>query len=250
VLSLGQGEPIFGAASKTEVGGEVGQLYGYETDGIFQTQAEVTEHAYQTPGTAPGDRRFVDQNNDGYVDDDDRVYLGSAIPDFYYGITTHFNWKNWDLSMLFQGTVGNKIYNAQKARLTQMGGYDNHIVDVIDRWTPQNTDAEWPRAIYLDPNGNARTSDVYVEDGSYMRLQDLTIGFTLPQEYATRIGAQSVRVYASAQNVFTLTGYEGYDPDLADDGDEVDNDALFSRGYDGGGWPHPRIFRFGAQLRF
>jgi len=250
VISLGAGEPIFGGASKTEVGGEVGQLFGYKTAGIFQTQQEVDDWAFQDPQTAPGDRKFVDTNGDGVVNNDDRVYLGSAIPDFYYGLTTHVSWKSWDLSVFFQGTVGNKIFDAQMARLTDMGGYDNAIVDVNDRWTPQNTDAKWPRAIYLNPNDNARASDVYVEDGSYLRLQDLTLGFTLPQKFATRIGAQSIRVYGSTQNLFTLTGYKGYDPDLGDDGDEVDNDALFSRGYDGGAWPHPRIFRFGAQLHF
>jgi TonB-dependent starch-binding outer membrane protein SusC len=250
VLSLGAGEPIFAPGSKTEVGGEVGQLYGYEWDGIFQTQAEVDEHAFQAPGTAPGDYRFKDLNADGVVNQDDRTYLGSAIPDFYYGITSHVSWKNWDLSVLLQGTVGNKIFNFPKNFLQWQRSFNNQSVATLNRWTPQNTDTDVARAIYLDPNNNSRGSQLWIEDGSYLRVQDVTIGFSLPQKMGDRIGASNVRVYFSGQNLLTLTGYTGLDPELGDDGDEVDNDALFSRGWDGGSWPHPRIFRIGAQVRF
>ncbi len=250
VLSLGAGEPIFAPGSKTEVGGEVGQLYGYVWDGIFQSQAEVDEHAFQAPGTAPGDYRFKDLNGDDVVNQDDRTYLGSAIPDFYYGITGHVSWKNWDLSLLLLGTVGNKIFNFQKNFLQWQRSFNNQSTAVLDRWTPQNTDTDVARAIYLDPNNNARASRLWIEDGSYLRVQDVTIGFSLPQKLGDRIGASNVRIYVSGQNLFTLTGYTGLDPELGDDGDEVDNDALFSRGWDGGAWPHPRIFRVGAQVRF
>ena len=262
VLSLGEnGEPILGAASITEEGSEVGQLYGYLTDGLFQSDDEICRdasgvtcaeqgRAFQVPETAPGDIRFQDLNGDGLINADDRTYLGSAIPDFFYGLNASFGYRSWDLSLFFQGTYGNEIFNQQRSILENMAGYDNYAVTTEDRWTPQNTDTDMPRAILEDPNGNARASDRFVEDGSYLRLQNLTIGYTLPARLTNRLGSSRLRLYATGENLFTLTGYSGLDPDLGDDGDEVDNDGLFSAGFDSGAWPHPRIFRIGAQLQF
>lgn len=261
VVSLGDGEPIYGAASITEVGSEVGQLFGYETDGLFQNTDEIcydasgascaeSGQAFQVPETAPGDVRFVDQNGDGLINEEDRTYLGSAIPDFFYGFNANFGYKAWDLSLFLQGTYGNEIYNQQRVIIENMAGYDNMAATTLDRWTPENTDTDIPRAIYEDPNGNARASDRFVEDGSYLRLQNLTLGYTLPGRFVQAVGGQSVRIYFTGENLFTITGYSGLDPDLGDDGDEVDNDGLFSAGFDAGAWPNPRIFRIGAQLRF
>lgn len=261
VLSLGDGEPIYGAASITEEGSEVGQIFGYLTDGLFQSSDEICTdasgascaaqgRAFQVPETSPGDIRFRDLNGDGLINADDRTYLGSAIPDFFYGLNTSFGYRDWDLSIFLQGTYGNDIFNQQRSILENMAGYDNYAATTQDRWTPQNTDTDMPRAILEDPNGNARASDRFVEDGSYLRLQNLTIGYTLPARLVNRLGGSRLRVYLSGENLFTITGYSGLDPDLGDDGDEVDNDGLFSAGFDSGAWPHPRIFRVGAQLRF
>lgn len=261
VLSLGEnGEPIYGAASKTAVGHPVGAIYGYVSDGLFQSMDEINtvapgdpnydpnKHAYQTPGTAPGDIKFKDLNGDGLITDEDRTYIGNPVPDFIYGFNASASYKNWDVSMFFQGTYGNDIFNSQRRTFENMAGYDNHTTRMLDRWTPDNRDTNIPRAIYLDPNQNNRDSDRWVEDGSYLRLQNLTIGYSLPQRLLKQFGIAQLRVYATGQNLFTITGYSGLDPDLGDDGDEVDNDGLFSRGFDSGAWPHPRIFKGGIQL--
>lgn len=263
VLSLGSGEPIFGAASKTEVGGEIGELYGYVADGIFQSADEINnvqpgapgydpnKHAFQTPGTAPGDIKFRDLNGDGLITaEDDRTHLGSAIPDFTYGFTANLNFKSWDFTAFFMGNYGNKIYNFQRAVLENMADYNNRTTRMTNRWTPDNmhNNIQFPRAAFNDPNNNARASQRWVEDGSFLRLQNLTIGYSLPTDFLNSLGISSLRVYATGQNLFTITGYSGLDPMLGDDGDEVDNDGLFSRGYDAGGWPNPRIFQAGIQL--
>ncbi len=258
VLSLGERQAIWGRASKTCArgdagcagGGEIGQIYGWVTDGLFQAQHEVNSHAFQRAGTAPGDIRFKDLNGDGFIKQDDRAFLGSAIPDFYYGFSAGLRYRQLDLTMFMQGTYGNRIFHLQRSILENMGRFNNHSTAVLDRWSPDNTDTDMPRAFFRDPNGNSRISDRFVEDGSYLRIQDVTVGFTLPSRLSTRIGASRARLYVSGHNVLTLTRYSGLDPDLGDDGDEVDNDALFSRGYDSGAWPHPRIFRAGVQLRF
>ncbi len=264
VLSLGYGgEPIYGFASITEEGGEIGAIYGYVTDGLFQSEDEICRDAtgatcrdrglaYQTPGTAPGDIRFKDLNGDGVINDQDRTVLGSAIPDFYYGFGLRLNYRQWDLSFVAQGTYGNEIFNHPR-RMLEAGfqqAYGNAAETMKDHWTPDNRDAKMPRVIYLDPNGNGRDSDRWVEDGSYLRLQNVTLGYTLPTFWADRLGINSLRIYVSADNIMTLTGYSGLDPDLGDDGNQVENDALFSRGADTGAWPHPRIIRAGVQLNF
>ncbi len=264
VLSLGNGEPIFGAASLTEVGSEVGELYGYVADGIFQNWDEVYSHAQQNQDdlerrndvaaanfTAPGDIRFKDLNGDGIINaDGDRRHLGSAIPDFTYGFNLSLNYQGWDLSAFFQGNYGNKIYNQQRVVMENMADYNNRTQRMINRWTSDNqhNNIELPRAIFEDPNNNNRASQRYVEDGSFMRLQNLTVGYSLPSDLLSRVGVSSLRIFAQGQNLFTLTGYSGLDPMLGDDGDEVDNDGLFSRGFDAGGWPHPRIFQAGIEL--
>lgn len=263
VLSLGDGKPIYGAASKTEVGGEIGAIYGYVAEGIFQSQNEINNvlpgdpnynpdaHAYQTPGTAPGDIKFKDLNGDGIINaDGDRTYLGSAIPDFTYGLTLNLNYQNWDMTIFAQGQYGNKIFNAQRRVVENLADYNNIASRMINRWTPSNktNNIEFPRAVFNDPNGNNRDSNRWVEDGSFLRLMNLTVGYSLPSSLLGRVGIKSLRVYATGQNLFTITGYSGLDPMLGDVGDEVDNDGLFSRGYDAGGWPHPRIFKAGVQL--
>lgn len=243
VLSLGgNNEPIYGAASKTEVGHSVGELYGYLTEGIFQNADDIKNHAIQI-NAAPGDLKFKDVNGDGKVNADDRVYLGNAIPDFYYGANFGASYRNFDLSFFIQGQAGNKVFNGVYRNL--MGEqYSNHHVDALNYWTPVNTNTNVPRPVIGDPNANARDSDRFVENGAYLRMQNAQIGYTVPQELLRKLkGVNKVRVYVSGQNLFLITGYRGYDPDFSSDG-------LFSRGFDYGSYPNPRTVMLGLQVGF
>ena len=257
VLSLGNGEPIFGAASKTEVGSEVGEIFGYVTDGIFQNQQEVQNHATQEPGTAPGDIRFRDLNGDGAITAEDRTYLGSPTPDFSYGFTANLRYRAWDLNFFVKGNYGNKIYNQERVYVENMRDNNSSVRVAENHWSPDNqhNDVRYPRPVFNDPNQNIRASDRWVEDGSYLRLKNFTLGYSLPQTLVGRIGMANLRVYVSGQNLFTLTSFTGLDPELGTaSGDvannNVSNDGLFSRGYADAAWPHPRRFQTGIQARF
>lgn len=268
VLSLGNGEPIFGAASRTAVGSEIGEIYGFVTDGIFQTQQEVQEanamdgdptSPYQEPGTAPGDIRFKDLNGDGIITaEGDRTYLGSPTPDFTYGFTANLGYKSWDATIFVQGNYGNKIYNQDRVYIENMRDFNNSSMRVYENhWSPDNqhNDVRFPRAVFNDPNDNIRASDRWVEDGSYLRLENFTIGYTLPQRLVGRIGMERLRIYVAGQNLFTITSFSGLDPELGtSSGDagnnNISNDGLFSRGYSDAAWPHPRRFETGIQASF
>jgi TonB-dependent starch-binding outer membrane protein SusC len=240
VLSLGNADlPIFGANSKTEVGRSIGELFAYETDGIFQTQEEVDNHADQ-PNARPGDIRFKDNSGDGLITDDDRVYMGNTIPTFAYGLNFNSSYKNFDLSLFFQGSGGNMVYNGSYNSL-MIGGLLNHHTDMLNYWTPDNTNTDIPRPDVLEANANARPSDRFIEKGDYMKLQNFQIGYTVPLKNQ-RILSRA-RVYVSGQNVFVLSGYRGYDPDFMSEG-------LFSRGFDFGSFPNPRTFMLGVEIGF
>jgi len=241
VLQLGgTNNPIYGAGSKTEVGGEVGQLFGFITDGIFQNAADIAKHATQT-GAAPGDQKFKDINGDGVITDADRVYLGSAIPKIYYGLNFNASFKNFDASFFIQGNAGSYIDNGVYEALTG-GQYSNHSVDELNYWTPTNTNTDIPRPIIGDPNGNNRFSNRFVESGSYLKLQNAQIGYTFPKKVLQRSHVFSnLRIYLAGQNILTLSGYRGYDPDFISDG-------LFSRGFDYGSFPNPRTIMMGLQV--
>lgn len=258
VISLGQGEPIFGAASRTAVGSEVGEIYGYVTDGIFQNQEEVEAHAVQEPGTAPGDIRFKDLNGDGVINADDRTYLGSPTPDFTYGFTADLGYKQWDASLFVQGNYGNKIYNNDRVYIENMRDYNNSSVRVYENhWSPDNqhNDVRFPRPVFNDPNENIRASDRWVEDGSYLRMKRFAVGYTVPSDLTDRVGMEQFRLYVSGQNLFTVTSFSGLDPELgtsSGDGgnNNISNDGLFSRGFSDAAWPHPRRFEVGVQVGF
>ncbi|MEO6230729.1 MAG: TonB-dependent receptor [Ferruginibacter sp.] len=254
VLKLGgTNNPIYGAGSKTEVGRSVGELYGFITEGLFNTNADVAGHATQT-GAAPGDVMFKDINgigadglltgkSDGKITDDDRVYLGSAIPKLSYGFNFDCSYKNFDASIFLQGQSGNKVFNGVYHDL-MIEQYSNHSTDALNFWTPTNTNTNVPRPVIYDPNGNGRFSDRFVESGSYLKLQNAQIGYTLPTNIFGKTKVfSSFRAYISGQNLITFSGYRGYDPDFISDG-------LFSRGYDIGSFPNPRSILFGLQIGF
>src|SRR5690606_26132955 len=179
VLSIGKDDlPISGAASRTEVGRSIGELYAFETDGVFQSQPEIDAHALQN-GAAPGDIRFKDINADGFITDDDRTFQGNTIPKFSYGLNLNGQYKNFDLSLFFQGVSGNKVFNATYQNC-MVGQYTNHHTDFLALWSPSYTDTEIPRPVIGDPNGNNRVSDRFIEKGDYLKLQNIQLCYTIP----------------------------------------------------------------------
>ncbi|MEL1253927.1 TonB-dependent receptor [Flavobacterium sp. DGU38] len=253
VLGLGKSNlPIYGAASKTEVGRSVGEIYGYETAGIFQTAGEIASSPTQT-NAGVGDIKFKDQltvdtdgdgkfdAGDGIINDKDRVYQGVTIPKYNFGFNFDAQYKNWDMSFMFQGAGGNKVFNGMYRNL-MAGDYGNHHTDELNYWTPTNTNTNVPRPIIGDPNGNRRDSNRFIEDGDYIRMQNFEIGYSVPLANSKVI--QKIRIYANGQNLFTITNYKGYDPDFNS------NDGLLSRGYDGGSFPNPRTISLGVQANF
>jgi TonB-linked SusC/RagA family outer membrane protein len=221
-------------ASRLQVGNPIGAFYGYETDGLFQNWDEVYAHADQnqdpengrgyassTRYTAPGDIRFVDQNNDGLINDADRTFIGNPNPDLYYGWTNSFNYKNFDVTVFIQGSYGGEIFNANRLFNESMTTAANQLSSTLDRWRGENTSEEVPRATTTDPNNNLRVSDRYIEDGSFLRIKNLTLGYTLPVSIAEKIGARQFRAYFSIQNLTTFTNYSGFDPEVGSSG--IDN---------------------------
>ena len=238
----GTNNPIYGIGSKTAIGHSVGELFGFVTEGLFQSQADIDKHATQT-GAAPGDVKFKNTNNDNIITDADRVYLGSAIPTFYYGFNVDLNYKDFDFSFFFQGSGGNKVFNGVYASL-MAGQYTNHHTDELNYWTPANTNTKIPRPVIYDPNGNGRFSDRFVESGNYMKLQNVVLGYSLSGKTLNNVKfIKNLRVYVSGQNLLTFSNYKGYDPDFISDG-------LFSRGYDYGSFPNPRTILVGLQVGF
>ncbi|WP_108809220.1 SusC/RagA family TonB-linked outer membrane protein [Aquimarina spinulae] len=225
--------------TRTEVGGEIGRFYLFEANGIFQNQAEIDAHGVQ-PDAAPGDLRFTDINGDGQLNDDDKKYMGSGLPDFEYGLTLNAKYKNFDVSVFFQGTQGNKIYNGVKMWLYRTDR-NNVSSDLVNAWTPQNTNTDIPRNAFGDPNNNIRPSSYFLEDGSYLRLKNLQIGYSIPESAISKIPVSRIRVYATANNLFTITDYSGFDPGLG-------NGGTFNRGVDRGFYPLTRSFIFGINV--
>lgn len=205
----------------------ISEFYGFETDGIFQNQQEVDNHAIQVPGndpynrTSPGDVRFKDLNNDGVINDKDRTYLGNPNPTFSFALGNTFSYKGIDLSIFLQGVAGNKIINANRFWSEAMSVAQNQTVATLDRWTGEGTSTTMPRAVFNDPNKNARPSDRYVEDGSYLRIKNITLGYTLPASLIKKVQLTTARFYITTQNLFTLTKYSGFDPEIGTSG--IDN---------------------------
>lgn len=204
---------FFDMSTRTEVGHSIREFYGYVTDGIFQNQGEIDAHATQ-PNAVPGDIRFKDINGDGVINSDDRTFIGNPYPDMFYGFNASFSYRSFDLSIFFQGQYGNEIYNATAFWLTNSGYNYNKGTDILDRWTGEGTSNTQPRLTTLDPNQNARGSDRYIEDGSYLRLKNLQLGYTLPAGAAKKIGMKGARIYVSGGNLLTFTKYTGYDPEV------------------------------------
>lgn len=226
-----------------QTGYPVNVFYGYVTDGIFQNQAEVDAHAVQAPGTnatngtAPGDIRFKDLNNDGVINDKDRTYLGNPNPKYAFSLNNTFSYKNWDLTIFLQGVYGNKIFNGTRVYTEAMSVINNQSTAVLNRWNGEGSSYTMPRAIKDDPNRNTRVSDRFLENGSYLKLKNINLSYRLPEDtFGNAI--RSAKVYVSAQNLFTITKYKGFDPEVGVNG--VDN----------GTYPVTRIVSIGLNVSF
>ncbi|MBQ3658952.1 MAG: SusC/RagA family TonB-linked outer membrane protein, partial [Bacteroidales bacterium] len=198
------------------VGQPIGAFIGWETRGLFQTQDDVDNWASQ-PGAEPGDIRFADTDGgvgNGSINDDDRVIIGYSQPKFIASLNNTLRYKSFDLSVFFQSVYGNKIFNVTKVDMTSMSTVCNQYAMVEDRWKGEGTSNSMPRAIYGDPNNNTRPSTRYIEDGSYLRLKNLTLGWSLPQKAVRALGINAFRVYLEGTNLFTLTSYTGFDPEV------------------------------------
>ncbi|MEP3837432.1 MAG: TonB-dependent receptor [Algibacter sp.] len=224
-------------ATRFEKGFSPGYFYGFQTNGLFQNQAEIDAHATQA-GAAPGDIRFVDINNDGIINDDDKTDIGDPFADFTLGWNLGFEYKNFDLSMFTYASVGNDIFRAYERNAL----YTNKDRGILNRWTGEGTtnDASNPRYTFNDSNSNIRPSDRYVEDGSFIKIKSLILGYTLP-ETSNNVFSK-VRIYAQAKNLLTLTEYTGYDPEISG--------GILDTGIDRGAYPQSRTFLIGLDLKF
>jgi len=240
------------AITMTKEGEPIQQFYGYRVDHIIQTD----EDHPTMPNAKPGDILFKDLSGadgvpDGKIDAYDREVLGSYLPKFQYGFNLALNWKGFDFSAFFQGSYGNDIFNANKITMEGMARLFNAGKGVLDAWTPTNTNTTMPRAVSGDPNKNARVSDRWLEDGSYLRLKTLTIGYTLPSDMLKTVSKGTIsriRVYVSTQNLLTFTKYTGYDPEIGRRSG-LDNANLIN-GIDYGQFPSPRVVLGGLQVSF
>ncbi|MBC9795668.1 SusC/RagA family TonB-linked outer membrane protein [Sinomicrobium weinanense] len=244
VLALGgNDEPVYGTGSKTEVGGEVGRHFGYVYDGIFRSQQEVDDYAFQSAITAPGDIRFRDLNGDNVINADDRAYLGSALPTVTYGLNFTANYKSFDFTLFASGAAGYYINSRLYRSLMWSTDYINSHTDILDRWTPENTDTNIPRVVTNDPNGNARDSDRpgWLQKGDHLRINTISLGYSIPEDTFSSF-LQSARIYATVQNLHTFQKYKGFNPDF--------NSGVWNPGFDNGTYPRPRTFILGVQLSF
>lgn len=233
--------------SETKAGYPIGGYWLISTAGYFNSQEEVDAYAKDgkkiQPAAEPGDIKFVDANNDGVINDDDRVFQGSPFPDFTFALNGNMRYKNFDLSIGLQGVLGNKIYNTTRQTLEDVTKGSNFLASCLDYWTPENKNASHPRLTWDDPNRNTRAeSDRYLENGSYLRLRSVQLGYTFPQTWF-KGAIQHARVYINAENLFTITSYSGYSPD-------VNADNANYRGFDNFIYPTNRTFMLGLNVTF
>lgn len=246
VISMNEGVPLFTGddINMTKVlvnaeGNPINSFYGYVTNGLFQNWDQVNNASIQVPGgTAPGDIRFSDLDNNGVINDNDRTYIGNPTPEWSFSMNNSFAYKNFDLQIFLQGVAGNDIYNANRIWQEGMAVPQNQTAKVLDRWTGEGTSNSVPRAVYSDPNKNARHSSRFVEDGSYLRIKNLTLGYTLPQAISKKAYLQTVRMYMSCQNLYTMTKYSGFDPEVGANGIDLST------------YPLTRTISFGVNVKF
>ena len=220
-----------------DAGLPINVFYGYVTDGIFQNQAEVNAHAIQ-PGAEPGDIRFRDLDNNGVINDNDRTVLGNPNPTHLFSLNNTLTYKGFELGIYLQGVAGNKIFNANNIDLTGMAAAYNQTTDVLKRWTGEGTSNSMPRAVFGDPNQNNRISDRFVENGSYLRLKTISLGYNFPKAWLKPLTIENARLTLSCENVATITSYSGFDPEVAINGIDLSR------------YPISRTFNIGVNFNF
>lgn len=251
-----------GFASWVEAGYPMGTFRGYRLETTFQTPEEINalnaatqaqygaNTFYQSSLTRPGDFKFVDINGDGRVTSDDQEILGNAQPKFVGGWTNNLAFKGVDFTFFFQFVQGNKVWNHNRVFAEGMNSIFGQYGTVVNRWTPTNTETTMPRAVFGDPNTNRRNSDYWLEDGSFIRLKNIVLGYTLPTNISNKAGLSRLRIYAAAQNLLTITDYSGFDPEVstfngASNGNTTANAAV---GTDFLTYPQARTITMGINL--
>lgn len=234
--------------TQTRVGKPIGAFYLYQADGIFQNADEVAKHVSANgtliqPNAQPGDIRFKDLNGDGVLDENDKEYSGSGIPKVEANLNFNASYQGIDLSFVLGSGWGHKIYNGNKYFYEAMNSGSNMLRSTLQAWTPNRTNTSVPRAVYQDPNGNSRESTRFLEKGDFVRLRQIQLGYTFPTVLTNKIYLERVRLYVSAENLFTITGYDGVDP-------EFSRNSVLNAGIDKLIYPFTRSFTIGAQVSF
>ena len=249
VVSIG-GPEILNGVSLIREGQPINSFYGYELGGIYQTLDEVftgpvmenraPDKASHNPykNTSPGDMWFVDVDGNGEINDLDRTVIGNPSPDCIFGFNNTFSYKNFDLSIFFQGALGNQVWNGVRASHESMNSTYNQLATTLERWTGEGSSYSMPRAIYADPNNNSRASTRWLEDGAYAKLKNLTFGYTLPEKWIRKAKMKALRLYVSLDNLCTITNYSGLDPEAG------------LSGLDYGVYPSERTYMFGVSVKF
>ena len=249
VVSIG-GPEILNGVSLIREGQPINSFYGYKLGGVYQTLDEVftgpvmenraADKASHNPykNTSPGDMWFVDVDGNGEINDLDRTVIGNPSPDCIFGFNNTFSYKNFDLSIFFQGALGNQVWNGVRASHESMNSTYNQLASTLERWTGEGTSSSMPRAIYADPNNNSRASTRWLGNGSYAKLKNLTFGYTLPENWTDRAKVKALRLYVSFDNLCTITNYSGLDPEVG------------LSGLDYGVYPSARTYMFGVSVKF
>jgi TonB-linked SusC/RagA family outer membrane protein len=237
IWGSGYGIP-FTSLTQFRQGESPGIFWGYKTNGIFQNQTEISNHASQD-NAQPGDIRYVDVNGDNKIDSEDRTKIGDPFPDFTLGWNFALNVSNFDLSVFTYASIGNDIFRGYERNLN----YTNKFASVLNRWTGEGSSSIEPRYSFIDANNNTRASDRYVEDGSFVKIKNIQLGYNFPLSESSSL--TSLRIYALAKNAFTFTDYRGYDPEISNGGGPV-----LDTGVDRGTYPSPRIVSLGLNIKF
>ncbi len=232
--------------TRMEIGQPIGYFRGFKTDGIFRSTSDVLGYINDSgnpilPGAVPGDLKFVDSNRDGKIDNNDIVNIGKPWADLTMGLNLSLNWKGIDLRMLFSCSIGNNIFRSYERQDVINNNYQK---EWLDRWSVNNPGGKYPRLTTLDNNNNSRPSDFYVENGSYLRLKTLQIGYDFPKAIVQNLMMQSLRVYVSADNLLTITGYTGFDPEIGTNG------WILDTAIDKGFYPQLKTIGFGINASF
>jgi hypothetical protein len=222
--------------TQTSVGSPIGEFYGYRTNGIFQSQAELDAYPH-TSEAGIGDLRYVDVNGDGILDGRDRTAIGSPIPKFIFGFSFGFEIYGIDLSVNVQGQTGNKIFNAKEMVRPDPYNFESHV---LNRWTGAGTSTTEPRPSF--GGYNYQPSDHFIQDGTFVRIRNVILGYTLPASWGAKISMDKIKVYVKADNLYTWTSYTGYTPEIGG--------GILSAGIDTGIYPITAVYSIGINLNF